>query len=260
MPRLLEETDEYLTETLTEEEEKAALSVAPLSPLAQTPDLTDGGNINGVKLRPGRDKSATRGRPAARGAWMWNGTYTVLPLAWDPDGRVHDGARRYLSKRHCLCCGASGFRGHCRSCRNNACINCNAGTDRKKIIPCFYLRKEDVPFPAKFYGSIPCFLPLCPRQGGRGFQTQEDMRMHARTRHRMEYQVHLDTIAASKTDEVALLRQQVAELTTKILSQSDALPQKPERTEEQKQVLRDRMAKARAMRKSGTKNTPLTIQ
>ena len=39
--------------------------------------------------------------------------------------------------------------------------------------------------------------------------TEEDMRFHARSRHRMEYQAHMETLAAQKGDEVAELRQRL---------------------------------------------------
>lgn len=218
MPRLLEESE------IKDAAVDAELDANPfVISSGQAPDLTDGGVVNGVRVRPARDRSVTQGRPAARAAWMWNGTATTLPLAWDPDGKNHDGARRFLLKRHCLCCGRGGFKGSCPYCRKAGCANCAAGTDPKKIIPCFYLKKEDVPFPQRFYGSVNCFLPFCPRRDGRGFQTQEDMRMHARSRHRMEYQAHLDTLAANRQDELDYVKQQLSVL----LAERSAPPPKP---------------------------------
>ena len=94
----------------------------------------------------------------------------------------------------------------------------------EKIIPCFYLRKSQVPFPQRFFGEIACFLPFCPRQGSKGFKTMEDMRMHARTRHRMEYQAHMETIAANKADELDVLRARLDRL-------MDSRPEQPEQWE-----------------------------
>ena len=141
---------------------------------------------------------------------MFDGTETMLPLAWDTDGRTHDNARKYLTKRHCLCCHSAGFRGvTCPVCIRNNCPKCLGRPDKEVIIPCFYLRKDDVPFPVKFYGDIDCFLQFCTRKGGQGFKSQEDMRIHARSRHRMEYQAYMETLQADKADEVDKLREQV---------------------------------------------------
>lgn len=220
MVKLLEANEvdtenEAVDAVLTEAEE--GIARRKFARTEQPGDLSDGGMVNGAMLRPmqadGRlaeRGKATQGRPAARRAWMWDGTETVLPLAYQPDGKSHDGARRYLLKRHCLCCNYGGFRGvQCPNCVKNQCNRCGASTVRAKIIPCFYLRQEDVPYPAKFYGSIPCFLSFCIRQGDRGFKTQEEMRMHARSRHRMEYQAYMETLAATRVDEITALRAQV---------------------------------------------------
>ena len=174
-------------------------------------DLSDGGIIGGAKLTPmAGGKKLLKGRPAARRAWMWNGTESLLPLAWNPEGTRHDGARKYLLKRHCLCCRTGGFTGErCLHCIRSRCVGCGASTDRSKIIRCFYLRKEDVPFPERFYGSIDCFLSVCVRRGSMGFKTEPDMRLHARSRHRMEYQAYIESTQAAKQDEIGILRQQV---------------------------------------------------
>ena len=207
MPNVLDETDvDVMTESIDSAIDEESWHVGPTD---GTPDLSNGGMVNGVRVRPSRDKTVRRGRAAARRAWMWNGTESLLPLAWDADGRVHDGARRYLRKRYCLCCATGGFQPpKCPRCSNieQPCTRCGGSTDRKKIIPCFYLRLEDVPFPTNVYGSIPCFLPFCQRRGSMGFKSDEEMRLHARSRHRTEYQAHMDSVAANKVDEVTELR------------------------------------------------------
>ena len=199
------------------------------------PDLSDGGRVGQARITPMQaGKKLAKGRPAARRAWMWNGTETLLPLAWNPEGTMHDGARKYLLKRHCLCCHTGGFRGlQCPNCVKSNCDKCNASTDPKKIIPNFYLRKEDVPFPQRFYGSINCFLPTCPRRDSKGFLTEQDMRIHAASRHRMEYRAYMESLTAARADEVQSLREKV-----------DALLMERQ-TGEVKQKQRDRMAKAR---------------
>ena len=224
MPQVLAETE--IDPITDQEEEEASRRFARPGRVG---DLSDGGMVGGVRMTPMRDgKKQATGRAAARRGWMWNGTESLLPLAWNPDGTVHDGARKYLLKRHCLCCHTGGFRGaQCPNCVKSNCEQCGGSTDRTKvhvlgsgkviqgwIIPNFYLRKEDVPFPARFYGSIDCFLGFCPRSGGRGFLTEQDMRMHARTRHRMEYQAYQDGLAANRSDEVESLRRRLDAMTT----------------------------------------------
>src|SRR3990167_2930356 len=150
-------------------------------------DLSDGGKVGGAYLYPTSQgkhlnrqaRPQAKGRAAARRAWMWNGTESVLPLAWNPDGTRHDGARAYLTKRHCLCCHSGGFRGlQCPNCVKSGCDRCGSSTDRKKIIPNFYLRQEDVPFPERFYGAIDCFLTSCPRRDTKGFKTEQRSEEH----------------------------------------------------------------------------------
>ena len=234
MPRLMEETAETLAEdaldaVMTEIEEKEARSRFTPGPQSRgnDPDLSDGGVMNGVRLTPFvNGRPVSKGRAAARRAWSWNGSETTLPLAWNPEGTTNDGARRYLLKRFCLCCKTGGFKKQqCPQCAFRNCELCQGGTDtttvqklengktvRGWIIPCFYLRKEDVPFPARFFGSVDCFLPDCIRRGGRGFKTQEDMRMHARGVHRVEYQIWQDVAAANKNDEAAASRNEIESL------------------------------------------------
>ena len=70
--------------------------------------------------------------------------------------------------------------------------------------------------------------------------------MHARSRHRMEYQAHVETLAASRVDEVAELR---GRLDAMILAQ--ARPQVVPVSEKvaQQTLAQERMAHARAARK-----------
>ncbi len=283
MVKLLEATDadldsDALEATMTEAEEKAAH--ARFAPTAQTdrhgnsPDLSDGGMVNGARITPMTGGRPTaNGRAAARRAWTWNGTETVLPLAWDTDGKVHDGGRRYLLKRWCLCCNWGGFRGRtCPQCRKNACVRCQGSTSQKPqtlqngktingfIIPVFYLQKDDVPFQTRFYGNVNCMIATCPRNGEYGFQTEEDMRMHARLRHRMEYQIRQETAASRGRSETQELREMVNALTLQLLQQKQApVVENPSRAEpvagrkvaesNTGEAFKARMAKARAAKK-----------
>lgn len=223
MPNILEEIEvdsviDVLEMEMTAAEEEAAF--AQLSVPDQVGDLGDGGMVGGVRLTPLQNGvKQEKGRAVTRRAWRWDGTESLLPLAWDTDGKRHDGARFHLLKRHCICCKFSGFRGvQCPACIKNNCTICRSSTVRGKIIPCYYLKEEDVPFPVRLYGSIDCFLVFCVRRGERGFKTEEDMRVHARTRHRMEYQAHLDSRQTEEAGELTTLREQVAMLTAAMLN------------------------------------------
>lgn len=158
------------------------------------------------------------GRPAGWRAFMWNGSETTIVLAWDIHGKTHDGGRRYLSKKHCLCCDFSGFREHCTRCRKDTCTRCRSGNDRKQVIPAMYLREADVPFPQQVYGEIDCFLPSCTRRGDRGFRDLEEMHMHATGRHTAQFQAYRQVLESQETSQVAILQQQVAALTTAMLT------------------------------------------
>lgn len=210
MPKVL---DLETTEGIEVEAEALEEESWRLGPTDGVSDLSDGGVVNGVRVRPARDKNVTKGRPVAWRAWMANGTETLLPLAWDPEGLNHDSAARYFRKRLCLCCQYAGFKApRCPACVKKDCSRCHGRADSKKIIPCFYRRREDAPFAVLMYGSIPCFLGHCIRRGDRGFLTEVDMRLHARNRHKLEYQAYTESLAGSKTDEVADLRKRVDEL------------------------------------------------
>ena len=224
------------------------------------PDLSDGGMVNGVRVRPARDKTVTKGRPAARRAWMANGTETLLPLAWDTDGKNHDYGARYFRKRLCLCCQRGGFKGRqCPDCVKKNCSLCNSSSNPKKIIPCFYRRRADVPFPTKFYGSIDCFLVGCIRRDSQGFLTQADMRLHARSMHKLEYQAHLESLEIDKKDEVTELRRRLDDLMSNMSRQgptgptvATAQPPKKRRTKAQIEAARQlgENSKARAARRA----------
>ncbi len=149
------------------------------------------------------------GRAAARSAWMWDGTPTVLTLSWNPDGTAHDSGAKYLLKKHCMCCGDSGFTRHCRKCRKNACGTCNSSRDKSKIIPCFYINKDSVPFQSKFYGDINCFLETCARRSSQGFQSEEDMHMHAMSRHTKQFEAHQAVKRSTQASEIDSLKEQV---------------------------------------------------
>ncbi len=236
-PKTLEETREDLDTdatdaAMTDEEEREAKGRFA-STQGSAPDLSDGGRLNGARLYPTRDgRPVEMGRAVARRAWTWNGTESLLPLAWNPDGNVHDGARRYFLKRHCLCCQGGGFKGRrCPACVVHNCENCQSSTSQKPqtlmngkvilgyIIPNFYLRKDDVPFPVRFYGDVDCLIAFCPRSGGRGFKTEEDMRIHASMRHRVEYRARQETEASRRVSDVDRLQKQIDQLIGERLAQ-----------------------------------------
>jgi hypothetical protein len=102
----------------------------------------------------------------------------------------------------------------------------NGTVNQGFIIRSFYLRKDDVPFPARFYGDIPCMFDFCQRKGALGFKTEEDMRMHARSRHRTEYQIRQDTETARRASKADILEERVNQLTAKLLARGpEAAPQ-----------------------------------
>lgn len=228
----------------TEDQEAEALDIAlsdaevntEMERLARAPgeagDLSYGGRVGEVNVHPNPTRNSngnmvSNGRPNARSAWTWDGTPTTLPLGWNPEGTQHNGARPHLAKKHCHCCGFNGFRitsktPGCPMCTRNNCRNCQGGRDRSKIIPCFYLRQDRVPYPREKDTSVDCFLFSCVRRGGNGFKDEADMRLHGRTKHRQEYQSYLESQRSTEAREVDQLRQQVAVLTTAVLSQAAA--------------------------------------
>ena len=224
MPNVLEGAADQgeLKEMMSLEDEQAEL--AKFARNLAPGDLSNGGMVGGVQIIPqtadgrvprGREArlNPQGGRPSARRAWMHDGTETLLPLAYEPSGKHHDGAMHYLRKRRCLCCNTGGFFGQqCPNCVKSGCANCRGSTDSSKIIRSFYLKKEDVPFPREFHGKIDCFLEGCPRRGALGFITRSDMMVHARGIHRMEYQAHLDSLSLDRNVELDSMRQQINEL------------------------------------------------
>lgn len=198
-----------------------------------------------------QSSKASYGRPAGARAFMWDGTETTIVLAWDIHGKTHDGGRRYLSKKHCLCCGFSGFLEHCTKCRKETCSRCRSGNDRKEIIPAIYLKESDVPFPQLFYGNVNCFLPTCTRKEDRGFRSLEEMHMHAVGRHTAEWEAHQTAQQSRETSQVDLLQQQITTLTAHMLAEN--APVSPPAEEPTKQ----RRTRAKKEPATGTPEAPL---
>lgn len=184
---------------------------------------------------------------------MWDGTPTVLTLSWNPDGTQHDYGHKYLAKKHCLCCGNSGFKRHCLKCRKDSCSVCQRATDKSKIIPCFYLKKDDVPYQAKFYGDVNCFLPTCARRNSQGFQTEEDMRMHAMSRHTKQYEAHEAVKQATQTSEMDQMRAQINALTADRLNNSGRVAEML-RAPEAPLYVSDKPAKPKRKKRRSSKN------
>lgn len=216
-----------------------------------TVDLSNGGQVGGVRVIPvgesGRvsfdKKKQEQGRPMIRNVWRWNGTPDVIPLSYTPSGKSHDGGRAYLLKRHCPLCKFSGFFGL-------VCLACEkAGRRLVPVVPLYYLHEKDVPDRQKVYGLVDCFVSTCIRSGDFGFLDEAQMLVHGMSRHRIEYKAYEASRQNRQESQVASLQEQVNAL---LLAQQPAPPTqspKPERTEEQKQLARERMAKARAGRK-----------
>ena len=242
MPLLLVESEiddvqEQVDADLTAAEEAVATAALRVA-TDERIDLSEGGAIGAVEVQ--------KGRAAARRAWTWDGAETTLPLAWNPEGTRHNGARHYLLKRHCKCCNLSGFHGiQCPACAKNGCPTCRSSTVRGNIIPCFYLREEDVPFPTAIYGDVDCFLETCTRRGALGFRTASSMRMHGRLRHKIEYQGYLeDQRAGPGVQALERLEQRLADLEereARLLAQAEA-------EELRKEANKVRMTKARTAR------------
>ena len=238
MPVLLEDNEladqeaDALDAALTDTDIKAeeARFSGPLGPVG---DLSRGGRAGQVNVYPNPERGPNgrlapgQGRATARRAWMWDGTETTLTLGWNPEGTEHNGARPYLAKKHCHCCGYSGFRvtakvPGCPQCIQNSCPRCQGGRDRSKVIPCFYLRRDKVPFPREVGTSVDCCIATCWRRDGNGFKDEPDMRFHARTKHRQEYQSYMESQASQRGNETAELRARVDALTTALLERGAA--------------------------------------
>ena len=233
MPRVMAEETEVdplsddVEEVLTAEEENAeAARLRPVGDGQRVGDLTDGGIVGGAKLTPMQDgRKVEKGRAASRYAWTLYGARTEVPLIWNTDGTISDNGRRFLTKRHCLCCNSGGFHGvMCPNCAKNSCPRCGGGLDRKRHVYSFYARRVDVPFPTQFFGPVECFLEGCPRRSDRGFLTEEAMRFHASTRHTRQYAIYRDTQAAAKSADVDSLREQVNALTLALLRGAPVAP------------------------------------
>lgn len=214
-------------------------------------DLSDGGRVGDVDVRPvgesGRVNFAKRepGRPTVRMVWKYDGTPSTIPIAYDPSGKNHDGGRKYLLKRHCTVCNFNGFTGRvCPACRK----------DGREIVPpqpLYYLRRELVPQPGRYFGAVDCFVPTCVRRGRHGFLDEAQMRQHAMGRHRMEYRAFQDSQQSMQASTIAQLQAQVMALTT---AQLNSAPRPAPETAKPavtpaRQAYLDRMAQQRAAKR-----------
>jgi hypothetical protein len=91
------------------------------------------------------------------------------------------------------------------------------------LIPNFYLKPEAVPFAINRYGPIECFHPKCMRKGRFGYPTEMDMRLHARTRHTLEYLSYQEGRAEATGSHAAV--EQLAEMKALIEAQNERLAQ-----------------------------------
>lgn len=257
MPKLLIESEvdpvaEQVDRDMMEVGEATELAQHKFDPNKRYDDLSDGGSVGDVRVIPvgksGRvifdEKRREPGRPSARAAWTWDGRPTTLPLAWDRAGKQHDGARKYLMKRHCSQCKFSGFYGRsCPSCKK-------AGRPQKPggILPAYYLRESDVPNPTQPFGAVDCFVQECVRRDEFGFKSNRQMRQHAMTKHRIEYRAFMDDEAASKTSEIEGLKAQLDVVMKAQLN--DASPVKREVSEARRKVYKEALERARAAKKA----------
>lgn len=260
MPKAMTEAEidpiaEQVDQDMMESGEGVQVPQHKIAAEAFTGDLSDGGRVGRARLTPvgesGRvifDKDKREpGRPTVRVVWTWDGRQSTIPLAYEPSGKRHDGGRRYLLKRKCTVCGYAGFYGPtCPMCKRD-------GRELAPPIPAFYLRYEQVPKPQRFYGNVDCFVETCIRRGQYGFPDETQMRQHAMGKHRMEYRAYQDSRQGSNERELAELRAQVAALTRAQLNGNS--PARSERTEDQKQRAKERMAKARAARRHPSAET-----
>ena len=176
-------------------------------------DLSDGGQVGGVKVYPtsggearsqwGSNVLQQKGRPVARHAYRWDGAESLLPLSWNPEGTRHDRAQKYLMKRHCERCGESGFTLSAKT--GNRCPRCGA-TGKAALVSCYYLKFEDVPHKIQRYGHVDCFLVSCIRRGAYGFIDEAAMRMHAGMKHTRQYQAFQEAKRSTDSSEMDVLR------------------------------------------------------
>ena len=165
----------------------------------------------------------TKGRGVARQAWRYDGTPSVIAVAWNPEGTRHDGGREYLKKKACRCCGDAGFKmATCPKCIRNNCTQCNVGRDKTKVIRLYYLRYDDVPYPKEVKTGVDCFLSTCIRKGVWGFPTLEAMLLHGRWKHRGEYASYREAEQMRKSTESDDLKKRVDELTSLLMNQRQA--------------------------------------
>ena len=219
MPKALQEADidpiaEQVDQEMMETGEQVGIAQHKFDPNGSYGDLSDGGRVGQVALYPtpesGRlhydKKEGFRkepGRPTVRNVWMWDGRPSSIPLAYEPSGKRHDGGRKYLLKRHCTVCMYTGFYGAvCPQCRKD-------GRRLAPSVPAFYLKKEQVPAKGVFFGTVACFHRNCVRRGEYGFLDEAQMREHASSRHRREYQAFKEAQQSHSDTEIASLRQQL---------------------------------------------------
>ena len=258
MPKAMPETD---IDPVAEQVDQEMLESGQSIGVAQhAVDLSNGGRVGSAEVIPVGEsghvifdkKKREQGRPMVRNVWRWNGIPDVIPLSYTPSGKTHDGGRAYLLKRHCPLCKFSGFFGPtCPACEK-------AGRRLVPVVAAYYLKEKDVPDRQKFYGFVDCFVSTCIRSGEFGFLDEAQMLVHGMSRHRIEYKAYEASRQNRQESQVAALQQQVNAL---LLAQQTPQPApqpvsqpvhqaKPERTDEQRQVARDRMAKVRAGRKA----------
>jgi hypothetical protein len=130
--------------------------------------------------------------------FAWNGSPSEIPIAYQPGG-TNPSISRYLRKKHCNSCGANGFiTPFCPTCTSS------------DVIQYFYRDFASVPNKINWYGEVPCLCSQfgemtgeCPRDGRilkdefTGFLSNQQMLMHATSKHPREYSVW-QTISAGK--------------------------------------------------------------
>ena len=242
---IAEEVDQQMMET----GEEVGIPDHKVDLSGQFGDLSDGGRVGRARITPvgesGRvifDKEKREpGRPTVRNVWRWDGAPSTIPLAYEPSGKRHDGGRKYLLKRYCTVCNYAGFYGQvCPQCEK-------AGRDIAPPLAAYYLKKEQVPKPQHFFGNVNCFVPVCVRHGKFAFLNEDQMREHAMSKHPREYRAHQDSQRSEADKELVSLRETVNILMKEGLEARNN-GNRYERTEEQRQLARERMARARAAR------------